>query len=166
MKMKRVFLIAIALSLVAVSATALIVTDIFGSSSSAPDATVSATTTTKIDTYEVKYARDLVGGGREIVLRSGSSIIGTLDFFTDDTTRPTYDSDYTVYYQLADYQNCIDLLRNENPVYFVWYGDGTVGSGIKTWVESVGEGENAASLFVSNPNGGQSWNRGSVRSIG
>jgi hypothetical protein len=43
---------------------------------------------------------------------------------------------------LDDFQNAIDLLRNEKPIYMYYNGSGGgFENGIKTMVEKVGEGE-------------------------
>jgi hypothetical protein len=47
-----------------------------------------------------------------------------------------------LYYHLDDFQNAIDLLRNEKPVYLYYSGSGGGHeNGIKTMIEKVGEGE-------------------------
>jgi hypothetical protein len=49
-----------------------------------------------------------------------------------------------LYYHLDDYQNAIDLLRNEHPIYLLYSGSGSgYENGIKTTPEVVGEGEKA-----------------------
>jgi len=46
------------------------------------------------------------------------------------------------FYHLDDYENTIDLLRNESPVYLLYRGSGGgFENGIKTTQEVVGEGE-------------------------
>jgi hypothetical protein len=46
------------------------------------------------------------------------------------------------YYRLENFQNCIDLLRNEGPVYLFFPGvDAGFEHGIQTTPEAVGEGE-------------------------
>jgi len=47
-----------------------------------------------------------------------------------------------IYYHLQSYANCIDLLRNEKPMYLLYSGSGGgFENGIKTTAEPVGEGE-------------------------
>ena len=45
-----------------------------------------------------------------------------------------------LHYHLDDFQNCIDMLRNEKPMYLIWMGVGGE-NGIKTTAEPVGENE-------------------------
>lgn len=98
---------------------------------------------TKIDTYEVMYSANtfspriwLVGGGRWI---------GTLIFQPNGSVLPPdrlSGSAAILYYYLDHYQNVIDLLRNEGPMYLLYSGSGGgFENGIKTTAEMVGEGE-------------------------
>jgi hypothetical protein len=164
MKMKRVLLITIlALSLSVIFALIAAAPSFNGSGVPA----ASAVTTTKITEYEVMYSSN--GFVPRIWLKAGGAYIGQLIFRSDGTTLPADSmsgAQYNLYYHLADFQNCLDLLRSENPVYILWAGAG-VGNenGIKTMAEPVGEGENAPALTVTSPNGGQNWARSSVHSI-
>ena len=67
--------------------------------------------------------------------------IGTLHFKHNNkpALAPTYDNDiYNFYYRNRDWPRIVDMLRNEKPVYLVWYTDyGYVGM----FSEPVGEGE-------------------------
>ena len=129
--------------------------------------TVDASTTIKISEYEVMYSSNSFAP--RIWLKSGGQYIGQLIFRPDGQALPAdfvSGTQYNLYYHLADFQNCIDMLRNENPMYLLWTGSGVSNeNGIKTMAEPVGEGENAPALRVTSPNGGQSWARSSVHSI-
>jgi hypothetical protein len=47
-----------------------------------------------------------------------------------------------LHYHLDDFQNAIDLLRNEKPIYMYYNGSGGgFENGIRTMAEKVGEGE-------------------------
>lgn len=168
MKMKIILLIVVTFSLaIASGAAALVATNIQAQGSS--EANAASTILTKIDTYEVVYfSGQLHDYPRQIRLLNGGKYIGQLLFWPDGQTLPSDGALFGVVqlcYHESDYQNCIDLLRNENPVYLEWTGSSGPND-IKTLTtEPVGEGENAAALVLSSPNGGQSWNRGSVRTI-
>jgi len=164
MKMKRnaILVTVLTLSLAVMSAAALVVPTFTGST-----AAITAATTTKISEYEVMYSSNTFVP--RIWLKSGGAYIGQLIFRPDGSVLPPdsmVGNQVNLYYHLEDFQNCIDLLRNENPVYLLWSGTG-VGNenGIKTMAEPVGEGENAPALTVTSPNGGESWARSSVHSI-
>ena len=47
---------------------------------------------------------------------------------------------FDVYYKMSTWSQCVDLLRNEKPVYF-FYDDSTNTAGIKTSDEPIGEEE-------------------------
>ena len=52
-------------------------------------------------------------------------------------------------YHLDDFQNCIDLLRNEKPVYLLYNGSGGgFENALVTDPETVGEGEAGGLRFV------------------
>jgi hypothetical protein len=100
-------------------------------------------TTTKIDEYEVMYSSNKFQP--RIWLKSAGKYIGQLIFQPNAATL-SLDSisggQFNLYYHLDDFQNCIDLLRNEKPMYLLWAG---VGAGnenaIKTMGETVGEND-------------------------
>ncbi|MEO8751215.1 MAG: hypothetical protein ABI624_00905 [Casimicrobiaceae bacterium] len=98
---------------------------------------------TRIDAYEVMYSANSYVP--RIWLKSGSKYIGQLIFASNGAALPPdamAGGQVNLYYHLDDYQNCIDLLRNEGPMYLLFSGSGGgFENGIKTTEESVGEGE-------------------------
>lgn len=97
-------------------------------------------TTTKVDEYEVMYSGNKFFP--RIWLKSMGKYIGQLVFQANGATLPMDSMSGTqcnIYYHLDDFQNCIDLLRNEKPMYLLWVGPGSE-NGIKTTAEPVGEG--------------------------
>jgi hypothetical protein len=98
---------------------------------------------TKIDAYEVMYSANTFVP--RIWLKGGGRYIGQLIFKTNGQALPA-DSmsggQVNLYYHLDDYQNAIDLLRNEGPMYLLYSGSGGgFENGIKTTEEVIGEGE-------------------------
>jgi hypothetical protein len=96
---------------------------------------------TKIDEYEVMYSANKFPP--RIWLKSAGKYIGQLIFQADGAALPPDSmagSQVNIYYHLQSYQNCIDLLRNEKPMYLLYNGGGAE-NGIKTTAEMVGEGE-------------------------
>jgi hypothetical protein len=98
---------------------------------------------TKIDKYEVMYSANTFFP--RIWLKHGGTYIGQLIFKPNGSALPA-DSmsggQVSLYYHLDDYQNAIDLLRNESPMYLLYSGSGGgFENGIKTTEELVGEGE-------------------------
>ena len=98
---------------------------------------------TKIDEYEVKYSANKFAP--VIWLKNGGNFIGQLIFEPNGSALPP-DSmaggGVSLYYHLANFENAIDLLRNEKPMYLFYYGSGgAFENGIKTTPEPVGEGE-------------------------
>ena len=98
---------------------------------------------TKIDKYEVMYSANTFFP--RIWLKHGATYIGQLIFKPNGSVLPA-DSmsggQAQLYYHLDDYQNAIDLLRNESPMYLLYSGSGGgFENGIKTTEELVGEGE-------------------------
>jgi hypothetical protein len=78
-----------------------------------------------------------------IWLKSTGKYIGQLIFKPNGTDLPydaLVDGQANLYYHLEDFQNLIDLLRNEKPLYLLWVGP-TNENGIKTTRETVGEEE-------------------------
>jgi len=98
---------------------------------------------TKIDEYEVMYSANTFSP--RIWLKSTGKYIGQLIFQPDGTALPADNmagTQVNIYYHLQSYANCIDLLRNEKPMYLLYSGSGGgFENGIKTTAEPVGEGE-------------------------
>ena len=98
---------------------------------------------TKIDKYAVMYSANRFAP--RIWLKNGTTWIGQLIFKPNGSTLPADSmsgSSANLYYHLDDFQNAIDLLRNESPVYLLYSGTGPGNeNGIKTVDEVVGEGE-------------------------
>jgi hypothetical protein len=97
---------------------------------------------TPIDDYEVMYSANQFPP--RIWLIHNDSFFGQLIFEADGTALPA-DSEnggFNLYYHLENYAHCIDLLRNEKPVYLLWDGPGGSNeNGLMTTPEKVGEGE-------------------------
>jgi len=94
---------------------------------------------TKIDSYEIIYSSSKTP--RRIILKSGSGVAGQLVFYPLGTTLPPdgYAAGATcLNYYIDDFSNCVDLLRNESPVFFSFVSAGSVNS-INTGSETVGE---------------------------
>jgi hypothetical protein len=100
-------------------------------------------TTTLIDQYEVMYSSNTFVP--RIWLKSAGKYIGQLIFKPNGSALPPDNMSGTqvnLYYHLDDFQNIIDLLRNEKPMYLLWVGSGSGNeNGIKTIAEPIGEGE-------------------------
>ena len=92
---------------------------------------------TKIEQYEVMYSANKFSP--RIWLKAGGKFIGQLVFRPNGTALPS-DTKTSLYYHLDDFQNTIDILRNEEPVYLLWLGTNSE-NGIKTTPETVGEAE-------------------------
>ncbi|HEY7569934.1 MAG TPA: hypothetical protein VH796_01070 [Nitrososphaeraceae archaeon] len=100
-------------------------------------------TLTKIDEYEVMYSANTFVP--RIWLKNNNKFIGQLIFKPNGASLPVDNmvgSQVNLYYHLEDYNNAIDLLRNEGPMYLLFSGSGPgFENGIKTTSEVVGEGE-------------------------
>jgi len=100
-------------------------------------------TTKKIDEYEVMYSANKFVP--RIWLKSRGKYIGQLIFNPNGSALPPdkmSGNQVNLYYHLEDFQNVIDLLRNEQPLYLLYAGSGPgFENGIKTTAEPVGEGE-------------------------
>jgi hypothetical protein len=100
-------------------------------------------TTAKIDEYEVMYSSNKFPP--RIWLKNAGKYIGQLIFQPNGATLPldaVSGGQYNLYYHLDDFQNCIDLLRNEKPMYLLWAGPGAGNeNAIKTIAETVGEND-------------------------
>ena len=98
---------------------------------------------TKIDEYEVMYSANKFPP--RIWLKSSGKFIGQLVFQPDGTVLPAdsiVGSQVNLFYHLQQYAHCIDLLRNEKPMYLLFNAGGPANeNGIKTTAEVVGEGE-------------------------
>ena len=98
---------------------------------------------TQIDEYEVMYSANKFIP--RIWLKNAGKYIGQLLFEPDGTALPVdaiSGGQVNIYYHLANYAHCIDLLRNEKSMYLLFNGSGGgFENGIKTTPEAVGEGE-------------------------
>jgi hypothetical protein len=98
---------------------------------------------TKIDEYEVMYSSN--GFVPRIFLKSSNKFIGQLIFEPNGSALPPdniVNNQFNLYYHLDDYENAVDLLRNEHPMYLLYSGSGGgFENGIKTTSEVVGAGE-------------------------
>jgi len=98
---------------------------------------------TKIDQYEVMYSANQFPP--RIWLKNGGKFIGQLIFKPNGSALPAdtiSGGQANLYYHLDDFQNTIDLLRNESPMYLLYSGSGGgFENGIKTTQEATGEGE-------------------------
>ncbi len=99
---------------------------------------------TQIDEYEVMYSANTFPP--RIWLKNSGKFIGQLIFYANGSALPpdtmTGGGGVNLYFHLDDFQNAIDMLRNEKPMYLLYSGSGpSFENGIKTTPESVGEGE-------------------------
>jgi hypothetical protein len=99
---------------------------------------------TKIDTYQVMYSANQFPP-RIWLKAAGNESIGQLIFMPNGSPLPQdnmANGQVNLYYHLDDFQNALDLLRNESPMYLLYSGSGGgFENGIKTTREVVGEGE-------------------------
>ena len=98
---------------------------------------------TRIDAYEVLYSAN--GFSPRIALKYAGNYVGQMIFMPNGAALPAdtvVTNQAQLYYHLDDFQNAIDLLRNEKPMYMYYNGSGGgFENGIRTMVEKVGEGE-------------------------
>ncbi|MGI8777870.1 MAG: hypothetical protein ACR2LJ_10955 [Acidimicrobiales bacterium] len=98
---------------------------------------------TQIEQYEVMYSANSFPP--RIWLKSGGNFIGQLIFRPNGSPLPPDSSSagqVNLYYHLDDFQNTLDLLRNEKPMFLSFAGTGGGNeNSIKTSAEIVGEGE-------------------------
>lgn len=98
-------------------------------------------TLTQIDTYAVMYSSNTFAP--EIWLKAGGNYIGQLNFMPNGSTLPDdsmAQNQVQLYYHLDDFQNVIDLLRNDAPVSLLYSGSGGgFQNGIQTADETVGK---------------------------
>ena len=100
-------------------------------------------TITPITIYEVMYSSNMFPP--RIWLRNGQTPIGQLIFLPNGSSLPVdtqVGSQVNLHYHLDDFQNILDLLRNERPIDLIWNGSGGgFENGLKTARETVGEGD-------------------------
>ena len=98
---------------------------------------------TKIDTYDVLYSANTFSP--RIGLKVGNKFIGQLIFRPNGSALPQdtmANGQVNLYYHLDDFQNVIDLLRNESSIYLLFSGSGGgFENGIQTTEDVVGVGE-------------------------
>lgn len=98
---------------------------------------------TKIDEYEVMYSANTFAP--RIALKSSNKFIAALYFRPNGSALPPdgmVNNQVLLYYHLDDYQNVVDLLRNERPMYLLYSGSGSgFENGILTASEAVGAAE-------------------------
>ena len=99
--------------------------------------------TMQIDEYYVLYSANTFAP--RIALKKDSDFVGTLVFKANGATLPQdrmIGDHVMLFYHLDDFQNTIDLLRNEKPMYLFYNGSGPgYENGIRTTAEPIGEGE-------------------------
>src|SRR4030095_7960607 len=97
----------------------------------------------RIDAYEVLYSAN--GFVPRIALKHAGNYVGQMLFMPNGAALPAdtvVNNQAQLHYPLDDFQNAIDLLRNEKPIYMYYNGaGGGFENGIKTMNEKVGEGE-------------------------
>ena len=80
---------------------------------------------TQIEQYEVMYSANQFPP--RIWLKSGGKYIGQLIFKPNGAALPPdtmAGGQVNLHYHLDDFQNTIDLLRNESPMYLLYSGSG------------------------------------------
>jgi hypothetical protein len=96
---------------------------------------------TLIDQYEVMYSANSFVP--RIWLKNSGNYIGQLIFEPDGSALPldtNVNGEINLFYHLEDFQNAIDLLRDESPMYLLFNGSGGGNeNGIKSTPEAVGE---------------------------
>lgn len=101
--------------------------------------------TTEIDAYEIFYSANTFAP--RIGLKSRKMYIGQMVFKPNGSVLPAdklLGTQPQIYYHLDDFQNALDILRNEKPVYLFFSGTGGgFENGIRTTEEVVGEGESS-----------------------
>ena len=98
---------------------------------------------TQIDEYEVMYSANTFPP--RIWLKHAGKYIGQLIFYPNGSALPpdgVSGGQINLSYHLANFENAIDLLRNEKPMYLLYSGSGPgFENGIKTTAEPLGEEE-------------------------
>ena len=96
--------------------------------------------TVMIAKYVVQYASNTFPPRIWLYNDTGGSI-GQLVFKPNGAVLPA-DSSGSLYYHLDDFQNVLNILQNEKPVYWSYVGTGSGNeNAIRTSQEPVGEGE-------------------------
>lgn len=97
---------------------------------------------TQIDKYEIMYSANTYFP--RIWLKNNGKYIGQLIFYPNGELLPQDNlingQEAQVFYHLDDFQNAIDLLRNESPMFLLYEGTGAE-NGLRSFEEQVGEGE-------------------------
>ena len=97
-------------------------------------------TTTSIDEYEVMYSSNTFPP--RIWLKSAGQSIGQLIFEADGKTLPAdgmSGGSVNLYYHLGDFENTLNLLSQDKPIYLLYNGSGSgFENGIMTTAEPVG----------------------------
>jgi hypothetical protein len=95
---------------------------------------------TLIDQYEVMYSANSFVP--RIWLKNSGNYIGQLIFEPDGSALPpdtNVNGEVNLFYHLEDFNNAIDLLRDESPMYLLFSGSGGgFENGIKSTPEAVG----------------------------
>jgi hypothetical protein len=98
---------------------------------------------TQIDQYEVMYSANKFPP--RIWLKHNGSYFGQLVFHADGSVLPAdsqANGQVNLHYHVENFENVIDMLRNEKPMYLLYSGSGSgFENGIKTTAEPLGEGE-------------------------
>jgi hypothetical protein len=101
---------------------------------------------TPIDKFEVMYSANTFSP--RIWLLSGTNFIGQLIFMPDGTALPQdamVNGQVNLYYHLEDFENVMELFRNESPLSLLFSGSGGgFENGILTAQDVVGVGEREA----------------------
>lgn len=97
----------------------------------------------RVDAYEVLYSANSFSP--RIALKNAGNYIGQMIFLPNGAALPAdtlVNKQAQLHYHLDDFQNAVDLLRNEKPIYMYYNGSGGgFENGIRTMNERVGEGE-------------------------
>lgn len=105
--------------------------------------------TTQIEKYHVIYSANSFN--RRIGLMAGNAYIGQLVFHPNGQALPqdgVIGTQPQLHYHLDDFQNALDLLRNEKPVHLLYSGSGGgFENALVTDPETVGEGEGGGLRF-------------------
>ena len=92
----------------------------------------------EIEEYVVQYSSNQFPP--RIWLKAKGQYLGTQLVFKSNGTVLPPDTQTSIYYHLDDFQNIIDILRNEKPVFLSWVGPNSE-NGIRTSPEAIGEEE-------------------------
>jgi hypothetical protein len=98
---------------------------------------------TQITSYVVFYSSNTFHP--RIWLKNADKFVGQAIFHRDADPLPAdnqANNQVNLHYRLADFQNVLDMLRNEQPVYLMYNGSGGgFENALLTGSEMVGEGE-------------------------